>query len=123
MTHLRQFTVVATMVLVGLTAVNGHAQNVSFLRNSLLADLSATEIDTLLDTARRALDTLTAGNSKLTWQSEDGKINGTLHVLEGYVRNDQHCRQLHLASVTVSQTSSRIYGFCKSDNGWQLDAR
>ncbi|SVA26898.1 uncharacterized protein METZ01_LOCUS79752, partial [marine metagenome] len=59
MTHLRQFTVVATMVLVGLSAVNGHAQNVNFLRNSLLADLSAAEIDTLLDTAHRALDTLT----------------------------------------------------------------
>ena len=111
------------MVLVGLSAVNGHAQNVNFLRNSLLADLSAAEIDTLLDTAHRALDTLTAGNSKLIWQSEDGKINGTQHILEDFFRNDQHCRQLHLASVTVSQTSSRIYGFCKSDDGWQLDAR
>ncbi len=123
MTHLRQLTVVATMVLIGLSAVNGHAQNVSFLRNSLLAELLAAGIDTLRNTTHLALDTLTAGNSKLTWQSEDGKINGTLHVLEGYVRNDQHCRQLHLASVTVSQTSSRIYGFCKSDDGWQLDAR
>lgn len=54
------------MVLIGLTAVNGQAQNVNFLRNSLLAELSAAEIDTLLDMAHRALDILTAGNSKLT---------------------------------------------------------
>jgi hypothetical protein len=65
MTHLRQITVVETMVLIGLTAVNGQAQNVNFLRNSLLAELSAAEIDTLLDTAHLALDTLTFGNSKL----------------------------------------------------------
>ena len=109
------------MVLIRLTAVNGQVQNVNFLSNSLLARLSAAEIDTLLDTAHLVLDTLTAGNNKVTWQSKNGKINGTLHVLENYVQNDHHCHPPHLRH-RFKDHSNRVYGFCKTDDGWQLDA-
>ncbi len=95
-------------------------QNALFLRNSLLAEITPAEMDSLLTAITQTLDQHEVGASTI-WENEQRTISSTLTVTDAYERNSRACRALELATQRGDTQSTTRYGFCKVDNQWLMD--
>jgi surface antigen len=108
-------------VLGFLAATTAIGQNALFLRNSLLAEITSAEMDSLLVTITQTLDQDEVGASTI-WENEQNTISSTLTITEAYEKNSVSCRILELASQRGNTQSTTRYGFCKVDDQWLMDA-
>ena len=107
--------------LMTLTSI-GYAQNALFLRNSVIAELSATDLDSLLEAISEKLNDDTSTESS-TWISEAGDTTSTLIVTSDYEKNNLNCRRLEIETTQQSQRVVTNYGFCNTDGNWLMDAQ
>ena len=107
--------------LMTLTSI-GYAQNALFLRNSVIAELSATDLDSLLEAISEKLNDNTSTESS-TWISEAGDTTSTLKVTGDYEKNGLNCRRLEIDTIRQSQKAVTNYGFCNADGNWLMDAQ
>ena len=103
-------------------ATTAIGQNALFLRNSLLAEITSSEMDSLLAAITQTLDQHEVGESQM-WENEQKTILTTLTVTEAYERNSYTCRRLELVSNRGDASSTTQYGFCKVDEQWLMDSR
>ena len=106
--------------LMTLTSI-GYAQNALFLRNSIIAELPATDLDSLLEAISEKLDDVASTESS-TWISEAGDTTSTLKVTGDYEKNGLNCRRLEIETTQQSQRVVTNYGFCNADGNWLMDA-
>jgi len=104
-----------------LTSI-GYAQNALFLRNSVIAELAASDLDSLLEAISEKLDDDVSTESS-TWISESGDTTSTLIVTSDYKKNDLDCRGLEIDTIQQSQRVVTNYGFCNVDGNWLMDAQ
>ncbi len=107
--------------LMTLTSI-GYAQNALFLRNSIIAELPATDLDSLLEAISEKLDDVASTESS-TWISEAGDTTSTLKVTGDYEKNGLNCRRLEIDTIRQSQKAVTNYGFCNADGNWLMDAQ
>jgi hypothetical protein len=107
--------------LMTLTSI-GYAQNALFLRNSIIAELPATDLDSLLEAISEKLDD-DASTESSTWISEAGDTTSTLKVTGDYEKNGLNCRRLEIDTIRQSQKAVTNYGFCNADGNWLMDAQ
>ena len=107
--------------LMTLTSI-GYAQNALFLRNSIIAELPATDLDSLLEAISEKLDDVASPESS-TWISEAGDTTSTLKVTGDYEKNGLNCRRLEIDTIRQSQKAVTNYGFCNADGNWLMDAQ
>ena len=122
MTQTRKINLLIVLsLLMTLTSI-GYAQNALFLRNSVIAELSATDLDSLLEAISEKLDDDVSTESS-TWISESGDTTSTLIVTSDYKKNDLDCRGLEIDTIQQSQRVVTNYGFCNVDGNWLMDAQ
>jgi len=109
-------------VLGFLVATTAVGQNALFLRNSLLAEITSAEMDSLLVAITQTLDQHAVGASTL-WENEQKTISSTLTVTDAYEKDSSTCRVLELASNRGDASSTTQYSFCKVDEQWLMDSR
>ena len=107
--------------LMTLTSI-GYAQNALFLRNSIIAELPPTDLDSLLEAISEKLDDVASPESS-TWISEAGDTTSTLKVTGDYEKNGLNCRRLEIDTIRQSQKAVTNYGFCNADGNWLMDAQ
>ena len=107
--------------LMTLTSI-GYAQNALFLRNSIIAELPATDLNSLLEAISEKLDDVASTESS-TWISETGDTTSTLKVTGDYEKNGLNCRRLEIDTIRQSQKAVTNYGFCNADGNWLMDAQ
>ena len=122
MTQTRKINLLIVLsLLMTLTSI-GYAQNALFLRNSVIAELSATDLDSLLEAISEKLNDDTSTESS-TWISEAGDTTSTLIVTSDYEKNNLNCRRLEVETARQSQRVVTNYGFCNTDGNWLMDAQ
>ena len=122
MTQTRKIiSLIVLSFLMTLTSI-GYAQNALFLRNSVIAELSATDLDSLLEAISEKLNDNTSTESS-TWISEAGNTTSTLIVTSDYEKNNLNCRRLEIETTHQSQRVVTNYGFCNTDGNWLMDAQ
>ena len=122
MTQTRKIiSLIVLSFLMTLTSI-GYAQNALFLRNSIIAELPATDLDSLLEAISEKLDDDVSTESS-TWISESGDTTSTLIVTSDYKKNDLDCRGLEIDTIQQSQRVVTNYGFCNVDGNWLMDAQ
>ncbi|MCP4952140.1 MAG: hypothetical protein GY922_09905 [Proteobacteria bacterium] len=122
MTKIKKITpLIGLSILMMLTSI-GYAQNALFLRNSVIAELSATDLDSLLEAISEKLNDDTSAESS-TWISEAGDTTSTLLVTSDYEKNNLNCRRLEIETTQQSQRVVTNYGFCNADGNWLMDAQ
>ncbi len=121
MSSFRMKQKICFFVLGFFIATTAIGQNALFLRNSLLAEITSAEMDSLLVTITQTLDQHEVGASTL-WENEQKTISSTLTVTDAYERNSRACRALELATQRGDTQSTTRYGFCKVDDQWLMDA-
>ena len=122
MTQTRKIiSLIVLSFLMTLTSI-GYAQNALFLRNSVIAELSATDLDSLLEAISEKLNDNTSTESS-TWISEAGDTTSTLIVTSDYEKNNLNCRRLEIDTIRQSQKAVTNYGFCNADGNWLMDAQ
>ena len=122
MTQTRKIiSLIVLSFLMTLTSI-GYAQNALFLRNSVIAELSATDLDSLLEAISEKLNDDTSTESS-TWISEAGDTTSTLKVTGDYEKNGLNCRRLEIDTIRQSQKAVTNYGFCNADGNWLMDAQ
>ncbi len=97
-------------------------QNALFLRNSLLAEITPAEMDSLLTAITQTLGHDEVGASTI-WENEQKTISSTLTVTDAYEKDSSTCRVLELVSNRGDASSTTQYGFCKVDDQWLMDAK
>ena len=107
--------------LMTLTSI-GYAQNALFLRNSIIAELPATDLDSLLEAISEKLNDVSSTENS-TWISEAGDTTSTLKVTGDYEKNDLKCRRLEIDTIRQSQKAVTNYNFCNVDDNWLMDAQ
>ena len=108
-------------LLMTLTSI-GYTQNALFLRNSIIAELPASDLDSLLEAISIKLDDAASTESS-TWISEAGDTTSTLKVTGDYEKNGLNCRRLEIDTIRQSQKAVTNYGFCNADGNWLMDAQ
>jgi hypothetical protein len=122
MTQTRKINLLIVLsLLMTLTSI-GYAQNALFLRNSVIAELAASDLDSLLEAISEKLDDDVSTESS-TWISESGDSTSTLIVTSDYKKNDLDCRGLEIDTIQQSQRVVTNYGFCNVDGNWLKDAQ
>ena len=122
MTQTRKINLLIVLsLLMTLTSI-GYAQNALFLRNSVIAELAASDLDSLLEAISEKLDDDVSTESS-TWISESGDTTSTLIVTSDYKKNDLDCRSLEIDTIQQSQRVVTNYGFCNVDGNWLMDAQ
>ncbi|MBT6932252.1 MAG: hypothetical protein HN987_05875 [Proteobacteria bacterium] len=122
MTQTRKINLLIVLsLLMTLTSI-GYAQNALFLRNSVIAELAASDLDSLLEAISEKLDDDVSTESS-TWISESGDSTSTLIVTSDYKKNDLDCRGLEIDTIQQSQRVVTNYGFCNVDGNWLMDAQ
>ena len=122
MTQTRKIiSLIVLSFLMTLTSI-GYAQNALFLRNSIIAELPATDLDSLLEAISEKLDDVASTESS-TWISEAGDTTSTLKVTGDYEKNGLNCRRLEIDTIRQSQKAVTNYGFCNADGNWLMDAQ
>ena len=122
MTQTRKINLLIVLsLLMTLTSI-GYAQNALFLRNSVIAELAASDLDSLLEAISEKLDD-DASTESSTWISESGDTTSTLIVTSDYKKNDLDCRGLEIDTIQQSQRVVTNYGFCNVDGNWLMDAQ
>ncbi|MBT6066045.1 MAG: hypothetical protein HOB56_03570 [Proteobacteria bacterium] len=122
MTQTRKINLLIVLsLLMTLTSI-GYAQNALFLRNSIIAELAASDLDSLLEAISEKLDDDVSTESS-TWISESGDTTSTLIVTSDYKKNDLDCRGLEIDTIQQSQRVVTNYGFCNVDGNWLMDAQ
>ncbi|MBT3705284.1 MAG: hypothetical protein HOG18_00305 [Proteobacteria bacterium] len=122
MTQTRKINLLIVLsLLMTLTSI-GYAQNALFLRNSVIAELAASDLDSLLEAISEKLDDDVSTESS-TWISESGDTTSTLIVTSDYKKNDLDCRGLEIDTIQQSQRVVTNYGFCNVDGNWLMDAQ
>ncbi len=122
MTQTRKINLLIVLsLLMTLTSI-GYAQNALFLRNSVIAELAASDLDSLLEAISEKLDDDVSTESS-TWISESGDTTSTLIVTSDYKKNDLDCRGLEIDTIQQSQRVVTNYGFCNVDGNWLVDAQ
>ena len=122
MTQTRKINLLIVLsLLMTLTSI-GYAQNALFLRNSIIAELAASDLDSLLEAISEKLDDDVSTESS-TWISESGDSTSTLIVTSDYKKNDLDCRGLEIDTIQQSQRVVTNYGFCNVDGNWLMDAQ
>ncbi len=122
MTQTRKINLLIVLsLLMTLTSI-GYAQNALFLRNSVIAELAASDLDSLLEAISEKLDDDVSTESS-TWSSESGDTTSTLIVTSDYKKNDLDCRGLEIDTIQQSQRVVTNYGFCNVDGNWLMDAQ
>ena len=122
MTQTRKIiSLIVLSFLMTLTSI-GYAQNALFLRNSIIAELPATDLDSLLEAISEKLNDDTSTESS-TWISEAGDTTSTLIVTSDYEKNNLNCRRLEIDTIRQSQKAVTNYGFCNADGNWLMDAQ
>ena len=104
-----------------LTSI-GYAQNALFLRNSIIAELPTTDLDSLLEAISEKLNDDTSTESS-TWISEAGDTTSTLIVTSDYKKNGLNCRRLEIDTIRQNQKAVTNYNFCNVDGNWLMDAQ
>ncbi len=108
-------------LLMTLTSI-GYTQNALFLRNSIIAELPASDLDSLLEAISIKLDDAASTESS-TWVSEAGDTTSTLIVTSDYEKNNLSCRSLEIDTTQQGQRVVTTYGFCNVDGNWLMDAQ
>ena len=122
MTQTRKINLLIVLsLLMTLTSI-GYVQNALFLRNSVIAELAASDLDSLLEAISEKLDDDVSTESS-TWISESGDSTSTLIVTSDYKKNDLDCRGLEIDTIQQSQRVVTNYGFCNVDGNWLMDAQ
>ena len=122
MTQTRKINLLIVLsLLMTLTSI-GYAQNALFLRNSVIAELAASDLDSLLEAISEKLDDDVSTESS-TWISESGDTTSTLIVTSDYKKNDLDCRGLEIDTIQQSQRVVTNYDFCNVDGNWLMDAQ
>ena len=122
MTQTRKIiSLIVLSFLMTLTSI-GYAQNALFLRNSVIAELSATDLDSLLEAISEKLDDVASTESS-TWINETGDTTSTLKVTSDYEKNNLNCRRLEIETTQQSQKAVTNYNFCNVDGNWLMDAQ
>jgi surface antigen len=108
--------------LVFFMATTAIGQNALFLRNSLLAEITPAEMDSLLTAITQTLGHDEVGASTI-WENEQKTISSTLTVTDAYEKDSSTCRVLELVSKRGGASSITQYSFCKVDEQWLMDSR
>ena len=114
-------SLIVLSLLMTLTSI-GYAQNALFLRNSIIAELPVTDLDSLLEAISEKLDDVASTESS-TWISEAGDVTSTLKVTGDYEKNGLNCRRLEIDTTRQSQKAVTNYNFCNVDGNWLMDAQ
>ena len=120
MSSFRMKKKICFFVLGFFVATTAVGQNALFLRNSLLAEITSAEMDSLLVAITQTLNQHGVGASTI-WENEQNTISSTLTITEAYEKNSVSCRILELASQRGDTQSTTRYGFCKVDDQWLMD--
>ncbi|NKB34884.1 MAG: hypothetical protein GKR91_17450 [Pseudomonadales bacterium] len=96
------------------------AQQLDFLRESVLSSLDERDVTSLRAQIREALDQAPDAEV-IDWNSPDGNKAGKILVRFSYETNDRLCRR---SLFQVSETNGRRENFrfdlCQTDSGWEI---
>ena len=109
-------------------SIPANAANMAFLRNSILNDMTKTELESFRLSARKALDSATDKETHY-WKSDESSIRGKFQVQFSYQSEDAECRRMRFAFKKEASVQSRShkerlepfkFDLCKSGADWRI---
>ena len=112
------------LMLVGscALAVAAQAQNLNFLRNSVMSNFQQDDTDMMRKNVNEVLDSSDA-NAKKEWSNPRTGASGSAQVLDQFTASDgAPCKRLRLANRAAQRHSQSTHTMCKyQDRGWILN--
>jgi surface antigen len=103
---------------IAVCAVPAAAQNLGFMRDSTMSNMTRQDSDLLWRNVNDAL-ALPDGHVS-TWNNPKTGHSGTATPVRSFTQQGMACRALDLSSTAAGKTASSSYTFCKTKAGWKV---
>ena len=116
-------TLLAIALLSGaLLALPAHAQNMSFLKNSVVSKFNPEDMKLLQVAAKKALADPQDGTA-YDWKNEKTSASGSISSVKSYSKAGAACRDIRFTNHYKANTDEAVKQFCKNAAGaWKLAA-
>lgn len=109
-----------TLIIGCVFSIPASGFNLSFLEDALIADFSDEDVDLMLDTFDRAMESNKDGEMS-RWSNPKSGHGGTITVLETTTRDNQSCRKARIENQIGNSKSRSEFLLCQATNGsWQF---
>ena len=96
------------------------AQNLGFLKNSPVAELTEDDEKLLQAAFNQALEKA-ADQETVTWENPDTGHNGSITILDTHEDFDTTCRTVRTATLAAGREGGGRYRLCKAEDGsWRF---
>lgn len=96
------------------------ASNLSFLGDSILADLNKADVTSLKEKIRTSLDA-SKDKASVTWNNDENNIKIQITPKLSYMQNEKQCRRTEFQlTKTRHQNEKYFFEICKVDNAWKV---
>jgi|GEM_PF-824131 surface antigen len=119
---MRMLNVLLSVVLFALGTGTALASNVTFMRNSPLAKMTAEDLDLMRTTLRETLDRA-ADDAPKRWENPKTGASGVVTPLKSYQRDGMACRVVEIFNEAQGFSGRTRHDFCKQPDGtWKAPA-
>lgn len=110
---------ILVVVLVFVIFQPAHALKLGFLKNSIVNELSDSDLNDLKRSINQSLDTL-QDRQVLEWSNEDNTVEGRLKVMFSYSMGKTICKRARLYLTSKGKKEPWQMNVCKQDSRWQI---
>jgi surface antigen len=109
-----------TVIIGCVFSISASGFNLSFLEDSPVAYFSDEDVDLMLDTFDRAMESNKDGEMS-QWSNPKSGNGGTITVLETTTRDNQSCRKARIENQTKNSKGRSEFLFCQATDGsWKI---
>lgn len=113
-------TLTSLVLALGLACGQALAANISFLDNTPLSKMSASDLNLFKETLQQALDH-NADGVPLRWSNDKSGTSGEITPLDRFERDGTTCRRTAVVNNVRGKTGNFTWDFCQGPDGqWRM---